>query len=141
MAKSAHHIRRHLRSSTAVAALLDEIERREQLLSLVCRHLPGELGMRCRQATLVAGELTLFVDSPVWIDRFRFLCRDLVSDLSADGVEVETCRARVLPAGSNVPSPEGLGKESVRQQNLSDPDVAGSELSRALARLARTLGK
>jgi hypothetical protein len=121
--------------------LLDEIERREQLLRLVRRHLPDQLATRCRQATLVAGELTLFVDSPVWIDRFRFLCRDLVSSLAAVSIEVETCRTRVLPAGYSSPSPEGTEREPLKHQKLSSPDASGSELSRALTRLARTLGK
>ena len=140
LAKSTRHIRHHLRTSTAVAALLDEIERREQILSLVRRHLPDQLAGRCRQATLVAGELTLYVDSPVWIDRFRFLCRDLVSNLAAQGAAVETCRARVLPAGSSMPGSEGLRREPEMPPADSGPATSGSELARALARLKRTLG-
>jgi hypothetical protein len=140
LAKATRHIRHHLRASTAVAALLDEIERREQLLSMIRRHLPDKLAMRCRQATLVAGELTLYVDSPVWIDRFRFLGMDLVPNLAAQGVEVETCRARVLPAGSSVPGPEGLRRKPDTAPVQSDQAPSGSKLSRALMRLGRTLG-
>lgn len=141
MAKRIRHIRRHLRASDAVAALLDEIERREQLLSTVRRQLPGEIAKRCRQAALEAGELTLFVDSPVWIDRFRFLCCDLVSDLATLGIKVETCRVRVRPADSHFDSiPERGEPVPAKRSTPPGADPADSELSRAMARLARTLG-
>lgn len=148
MPKSTSHIRRHLRASKPIAALLDEIERRERLLSQVCRQVPAEMAGHCRQAVLRAGELTLFVDSPVWVDRFRFLCDDLIAGLAAEGVEVKTYRVRVLPIGPTVPTmPPGAHPASrLRADPRPTPQTVGPEplcsaLSAALDRLALTLGR
>lgn len=151
MPKSAAHIRRHLRASQPISALLDEIEQRERLSSALRQRLPAELAKHCCQAALSAGELTLFVDSPVWVDRFRFLCpeligSDLVSGLALVETEVTTCKVRVLPRTSGLlsqpPSPEiEPGRESAVQASAGDNDLTCSALSQALARLARTLGQ
>ena len=148
MAKSTAHIRRHLRASQPVAALLDEIERRERLLSKLRRRLPADLAKHCCQVALSAGELTLFVDSPVWVDRFRFLCPELVgSDLIAGhapvDAEIQACKVRVLPPATASMS-QLRHREPVRtgamHENGSAADADRSALSQALARLARTLG-
>lgn len=148
MPKSTSHIRRHLRASKPVAALLDEIERRERLLSQVCRLLPAATAGHCRQAVLRAGVLTLFVDSPVWVDRFRFLCDDLIAGLVADGVETQTCRVRVLPfrpstlsTSPSVASGPQLDPDDGVAQATLPPETGPSALSSALARLARTLAR
>lgn len=148
MPKSTSHIRRHLRASKPVAALLDEIERRERLLSQVCRLLPASMAGHCRQTVLRAGELTLFVDSPVWVDRFRFLCDDLIAGLAADGVEAQSYRVRVLPIRPAT-LPASPIADSAPQRDAGDgvtQSAAALEadpcsLSSALARLARTLGR
>lgn len=149
MAKSTAHIRRHLRASQPIAALLDEIEQREQLLSDLRQRLPADLAKHCCQAALSAGELTLFVDSPVWADRFRFLCPELIgsgliSGLAPGETEVATCKVRVLPRASDslsqLPRPE-RERGSPGQASEGDTDATSSALSQALARLARTLGQ
>ncbi|NBC48766.1 MAG: DUF721 domain-containing protein [Gammaproteobacteria bacterium] len=142
MAKQTIHIRRHLRASTPVAALLDEIEQREQLLRMVRNHLPRELGAHCRQVALADGELTLFVESPIWVDRLRYRCADLVSGLLADGLEVERCRVRVLPdSRPSVPVQQGASRDLYGDDDPAGADQPSSPLARALLRLARTLGR
>ncbi len=151
MAKSTAHIRRHLRASQPIAALLDEIERREQLLSDLRQRLPADLAKHCCQAALSAGELTLFVDSPVWVDRFRFLCPELIGSAVIPGpdsvqTEVRTCKVRVLPLA---PGPLSQLSRPARERVAIDADPLGGgdnyggcpALSQALARLARTLGQ
>ncbi|MBK5930922.1 DciA family protein [Halochromatium salexigens] len=143
MPKPTSHVRRHLRASKPVAALLDEIERRERLLYEIRGHLPADSAMHCRQASLLAGELTLFVDSPVWVDRVRFLCSELIASLAPAGIEVETCRVRVSPqVALSMPRhpPPDSSPPAECVGNGSDRNEAGrSELSLALERLARTL--
>lgn len=145
MPKPTSHIRRHLRASKPVAALLDEIEQREQLLSEIRGHLPVSMARHCHQASLRAGELTLFVDSPVWVDRLRFLCSELIASLVATGIEVETCRVRVLPlppAALSMPRPAPPASCPAAERagsHSQSSDGARSELSLALERLARTL--
>ncbi|MFP4062861.1 MAG: DciA family protein [Halochromatium sp.] len=143
MPKPTSHVRRHLRASKPIAALLDEIERRERLLSEIRGYLPAEMARHCCQASLLAGELTLFVDSPVWVERFRFLCCERIASLKAAGIEVERCRVRVLPHTARaVPRPP---PSRPRAESAGDgPDSRGaddSDLTLALARLARTLNR
>lgn len=149
MAKSTAHIRRHLRASQPIAALLDEIERRERLLSELRLRLPADLAKHCSQAALSEGELTLFVDSPVWVDRFRFLCPELIGSVLINGqaaadAEVKACKVRVLPPSLHsmtpLPRPE-QGRAGDNQASMSTDDANRSPLSEALARLARTLGQ
>lgn len=140
MAKQTTHIRRHLRASTPVAALLDEIERREQLLHAVRGCLPQQLAGHCRQAALADGELILFVDSPVWVDRFRYCCSDLVGGLVADGLEVERCRIRVLPRSALPVSGQQAPRPEPRRANQPAGVEGASPIARALSRLAKTLG-
>lgn len=148
MAKTTAHIRRHLRASQPIAALLDEIERREQLLCAIRQGLPAELAKHCCQAALSAGELTLFVDSPVWVDRLRFLCpkligSDLISGLASLDTEVKACKVRVLPQASASLSPlprPDEGAVVASRVGDSPAEDGRSALSQALARLARTLG-
>jgi hypothetical protein len=142
MIKSSLHIRRHLRASTPVAALLDEIERRERTLSAVRRQLPAELAGHCRQAAVVGDELTLFVDSPVWVDRFRFLGSELVDALVASGFQVARYRVRVLPAAPAATSAGPAARNGPQRAGLAArTDASASKLDEALARLARTLGR
>jgi len=148
MAKTTAHIRHHLRASQPIAALLDEIERREQLLSAIRQRLPADLAKHCCQASLSAGELSLFVDSPVWVDRLRFLCpefigSDLISGLASLDTEVKVCKVRVLPQALTSLSPLLRPNEGVVVvSRVGDRPVENgrSALSQALARLARTLG-
>ncbi|MEA3640193.1 MAG: DciA family protein [Lamprobacter sp.] len=162
MDKPTAHIRRHLRASEPIAALLDEIERREQLLSKLRRWLPADLAKHCCQAAVSAGELTLFVDSPVWVDRFRFLCPELIGSdwitgLAAVETEVKTCKVRVLPpahdsmaqlsrpesgrlGATQEPGNQKSGNQEPGNENGHLDDAGQSALSQALARLARTLG-
>jgi hypothetical protein len=149
MAQSTAHIRRHLRASQTLSALIDEIERRERLLAALRQALPDDMASHCRQAALSAGTLTLFVDSPVWVDRFRFLCPELIGSILLAGfsstvAEVKTCKVRVLPGSiptsipASVPSPaEAAGRPD---DDDHKPVPGQSALSEALASLARTLG-
>ena len=142
MPKPTAHVRHHLRASKPIATLLDEIERREQLVSEIRRHLPAETARHCCQASLLAGELTLFVDSPVWVERLRFLCSERIASLNAAGIEVERCRVRVLPQTAlTVPQPPPASRH--RAESVSDHPAShsagDSDLTVALARLAQTL--
>jgi hypothetical protein len=142
--KPTSHIRGHLRASQPIAALLDEIERREQLLSEIRAHLPADIAKHCHQASLLAGELTLCVDSPVWVDRIRFLRSELIASLAHAGIEVETCRVRVLPSGAQSvprhPPPASRPAAEPKHSGPQGSESERSELSLALERLGRTLG-
>lgn len=144
MAGPVRHLRGHLRRSDAVAALLEEIERRERLLSTIRAAVPNALAQHCRQAALDAGRLTLFVDSPTWVDRLRFLSTQFVDALTASGVEVNTCRVRVTPdSGTNTAASPAAGARTAspaaRACLEQAADALGdTELARSLRRLAHS---
>ena len=147
MPSPAHHVRRYLRASEAVAALLDEASRRERLLALVRASVPSRIAEHCRQAVLDDRELTVFVDSPVWVDRLRFLSSQLIDALSSEGVNARRCSVRVLPPSSGPAAagadagtgamPSASAAAALHRASLA---VGGTALSEALARLARTMG-
>jgi len=147
MTITARHIRGHLRRSEAVAALLDEIERRERLLAMIRAAVPAALAAHCRQAGLDAGRLTLLVDSPVWVDRLRFLSPQFVDALTAAGVVVDECRVRAAPGndpiagdapGQTGPAPSAVGRACLEQAAAG---LGDSELGRSLLRLALSCGQ
>jgi hypothetical protein len=138
------HIRGFLTKSDAVAALLEEIRRRNDLLARIRRRLPPVIEGHCRQATLQAERLTLFVDSPLWVDRLRFVSPQLVKDLGDDGIQVAECRVRVAPEGmpriqpaSSVPA--GASPGAVMQLERAADCIANPALAESLRRLARSL--
>ena len=146
MANPIRHIRRHLRHSDAVAALLDEVERRERLLRTIREAIPPALAAHCRHASLNAGRLTLVVDSPVWVDRLRFLSPQFIDALTATGAEVSQCRVRAAPGGDgaqiDIARTESLPRSAMARICLEQAAAAlgGTELAGSLTRLARSCG-
>lgn len=145
MPDRAKHIRGLLGQSDAVSALLQEIRRREEALALVRRQLPPAMAAHCRQATVESGRLVLFVDSPVWVDRLRFVSPQFTDALREQGVEVTDCRVRVLPENVSPRSPTaspviGASHESIACLHRAAEDIADRSLSESLRRLARSLG-
>jgi hypothetical protein len=143
-ATTTRHIRGHLRRSEAVAALLDEIERRERLLAVIRATVPAALAAHCRQAGLEAGRLTLLVDSPVWVDRLRFLSPQFIDALTANGVEVRECRVRAAPGDAPIgddrppgarPAPSPVARNCLEQAAAA---IGDGDLGRSLMRLARS---
>jgi hypothetical protein len=136
MAKPIRHVRGLMRRSTPVAALLAELERREQLLQRLHRDLPPSLAAHCRQAALDAGRLTLIVDSPVWVSRLKVLVPQLVDSVREDGIEIVDWRIRALPLASlPMTQSRALGPPSVPSSGPS----AERPLAAALRRLSASL--
>ncbi|TVQ86127.1 MAG: DUF721 domain-containing protein [Chromatiaceae bacterium] len=140
------HLRGHLRKNEAIAALLIEIEQREALLSTIRAALPAPLAGHCQQAAVAAGRLTLIVDSPVWVDRLRFIAPQLIDAVRRTGAEVATCRVRAVPL---VGPPNASGRADEAGHSFTPTlaatclrqaaaDVGDSALGQALRRLATT---
>jgi hypothetical protein len=149
------HIRGHLQASAAISALLADLQRREALLESVRAVLPDPMAGHCVQATLEDGHLTLVVDSPVWVDRLRFLAPQLSVKLSgrlstdspADEADaIRDCRVRAQPAlqlGTSRPAPRwyrgGASPDAVRSVESAAAALGTSPLADSLHRLAKTL--
>ena len=144
MPDRARHIRRFLGQSDAVAALMDEIQRRDDLLQKIRRMLPSAVQPHCRQATIEAGRLTVSVDSPAWVDRLRFLSPQFIDALNRGDVEVTECRVRVLPeltapVARNGSFPAASLPEAARCVEAAADCVGDAALAESLRRLARSL--
>ena len=119
----------------------------DRATDLVRSALPGEVAGHCRGAVVTADEVTLFVDSPAWATRLRYLAPSLLRQLAAANIGVRHCRIRVLPPGDHA--------EPVRPPSRQTPITAAataavksaaastesSDLATALRRLARTLAR
>lgn len=132
---------RRLRSLTSVAA------RHARAAELVRAALPAELADRCRGAVVEGDALTLFVDSPSWATRLRFLAPTLLSQLAASGITCRSCRLRVMPAGESVapvtyfPYNPSVGTAAVDAVRSAADDTEPGALADALRRLARCLAR
>lgn len=146
MPAKARHVRRYLRGTDAVAALLNELQRRDELLQRVRDAIPEALRAHCKQASLRDGLLSLSVDSPAWVSRLKFLAPQLVDDLRKVDLAVNDCHVRALPEAA-------LGRAEDRKAATFSPPaaadlliqaadaIADPELASSLRRLANSLSK
>ncbi len=149
------HISGHLRASAAVGALLQDLQRREALLRQVQRALPEALARHCIHASLDEGNLSLVVDSPVWVDRLRFLVPQLIANLdprlaaglaerSTDPIQGWRVRARPLPR-LDIDEVEprwyrgSTGPEAISAVESAAAALGTTPLADSLRRLAKTL--
>lgn len=148
MPHHARHIRGFLRNSSATAALLDEIQRRDSLLEQVRRNIPTDIRSHCKQASVRDGQLTLTVDSPAWVARLKFLSPQILSGL-IDGRDRERitereCRVQVIPEQTRLDTTNHTDTvasypNAARHLLLASACVKSPELAESLKRLARSL--
>jgi hypothetical protein len=147
----ARHIRGFLRNSTATAALLDEIKKRDDLLEQVRRAIPAAIRSHCKQAAIQDGQLALWVDSPAWVARLKLHSPQLLAAM-ADAPLANTknritqaqCRIRVLPEESLIATDNPARStiyypEAARHLLQASECVASPELAASLKRLAGSL--
>ncbi|MGD2019637.1 MAG: DciA family protein [Thiohalocapsa sp.] len=145
------HVRRFLHRSDAISALLLELERRDAVLSRIRSLLPASVARHCTQAILEDGRLTLICDSPVWVDRLRFLSPQflpaLAEPLAPKGEVVSECRVRAQPSAfpselaktGNADTSHRAGMAAARTVEQTAAALGDSALAESLRRLAATL--
>ena len=146
MPDKARHVRRYLRGTDAVAALLNELQQREELLQRVRGAIPEALRAHCKQASLRDGRLNLSADSPAWVSRLKFLAPQLIQELHKTGLVITDCRVRALPEATLA---RAEGREAATFSALAATDnllqaadtIAHPELAASLRRLADNLSK
>lgn len=89
------HVRELLQSNRLIRRHLEHRDRELALLGMVLSRLPDPLRAHCRDAVLADGVLTLFLDSPAWVTRARFLIEDLTRALEREGVAKVITQVRV----------------------------------------------
>ncbi|MDX1594337.1 MAG: DciA family protein [Gammaproteobacteria bacterium] len=109
--------------------------------------LPPELANRLLGAVVDGEELRLYVDSPSWATRLRFLAPDLSARLAGAGIACRRCRVRVLPPGERVSAPPpvprapSVGSAAVRAVRSAAAATESGAVADALRRLARSLAR
>lgn len=96
------HVRELLQSNRLIRRHLEHRDRELALLGMVLSRLPDPLRAHCRDAVLADGVLTLFLDSPAWVTRARFLIEDLTRALEREGVAKVITQVRVRAQGDGV---------------------------------------
>ncbi len=143
MAKGPLSCGRILRGFAPLQRLQDQISEQHRLLQRVRSLLPPDVGAHCVAAVRSADGITVYVDSPAWASRLRFLSRGVLDGLRSQDLPSRQLRTRVLIA-TDVSSGtrKRRGVEPLSQAtgrmladfaaSLDDP-----ALSAALRRLAR----
>jgi len=130
-------------SRESIKTLNKKLAQHAALLARIRLLLPEPLGDHCIGAVPHETRLVLFVDSPAWASRFRYLGRDLREKLKAEGVALESIRIKVFlpqsaPAERHHPAePLTLSKESAAMIRSTAECTESTELREALLRLSR----
>jgi hypothetical protein len=89
------HVRVLLQSNRLIRRHLEHRDRELALLGMVLGHVPDPLRLHCRDAALADNVLTLFLDSPAWATRARFLIENLTRSLEREGVAKVAVQVRI----------------------------------------------
>lgn len=141
MPKHLQHACRFLRNDEKITGCLAAIERHTQLLREIRAALPPPLDEHCLHASLDAGVLTLFTDSPVWSSRLRFFTPELEHRLTPRYGSLAACRIRIhihiRPHASSQASNNKLSAMTVQHLTDAAAGIEDAELAAALRRLAK----
>ncbi|MEL0585083.1 MAG: DciA family protein [Candidatus Thiodiazotropha sp. (ex. Lucinoma kazani)] len=113
------------------------------LYQQIKRYLPMPLDAQLKAAVLQDGTLSLFVISPVWASRFRYLLPQLQRQLRENGVTVDRLRTRILPSDTAKPirtmqkQQIKLSKESSKQLRQAAASIDDQPLRDAILRLSQ----
>ncbi|MCU7805497.1 MAG: DUF721 domain-containing protein [Candidatus Thiodiazotropha sp. (ex Lucinoma borealis)] len=113
------------------------------LYQQIKRYLPMPLDAQLKAAVLQDGTLSLFVISPVWASRFRYLLPQLQRQLRENGVTVDRLRTRILPSDTAKPIRTmqkqriKLSRESSKQLRQAAASIDDQPLRDAILRLSQ----
>jgi hypothetical protein len=119
----------------------------DRATDLVRSALPGDVAEHCLGAVVTADEVTLYVDSPAWATRLRYLAPSLLRQLTAANIGVRHCRIRVLPPGDRAEPARPPSRQTpitvaaTAAVNSAAASTESSDLASALRRLADTLAR
>ncbi|MCU7874253.1 MAG: DUF721 domain-containing protein [Candidatus Thiodiazotropha sp. (ex Lucinoma borealis)] len=127
----------------APAKLGKRLSAQKALYQQIKRYLPMPLDAQLKAAVLQDGTLSLFVISPVWASRFRYLLPQLQRQLRENGVTVDRLRTRILPSDTAKPIRTmqkqriKLSKESSKQLRQAAASIDDQPLRDAILRLSQ----
>lgn len=92
-----HPLSKLVSSGTSLNQLVKQLSAHEALVRQIRQLLPSPLDSQLMAVVLQQGNLTLFVSSPVWASRFRYLLPQLQKQLSSHGIPLARLRTHILP--------------------------------------------
>lgn len=135
------NVKKLLRRNSTLSSLAQKIAEQKQLLEFVQALLPKSIAPHCLAAVRNESGLTVFVDSPAWSSRLRYLTAELLRSLNNHTPRIEKIKIRVIPPSvvldkpKRHPTPPSI--EEVQQIANTADFVDDPELSAALRRLAQ----
>ena len=138
MKKGPESVRQHLFNSPVLRSLRKQFHEQEQLLNLLKKQLPAELGQHCTAINRQGQTLVISVDAAVWATKLRFLTRQLTRATGASQVRIRVStpqRETQRPAKKAAVQPRRSSKAVAVLDNAArhEPD---EKLKQTLARLA-----
>ncbi|MCU7933151.1 MAG: DUF721 domain-containing protein [Candidatus Thiodiazotropha sp. (ex Codakia rugifera)] len=127
----------------APAMLGKRLSAQKALYQQIKSYLPTPLETQLKAAVLQDGILSLFVVSPVWASRFRYLLPQLQRQLRENGVTVDRVRTRILPSNTANPFSKKqkqkikLSRESSKQLRQAAASIDDKALKEAILRLSQ----
>lgn len=125
-----------------MAQLNKELALQQQLMEQVRACLPPPLDQQLLAAVLNGRALTLWVNSPAWASRLRYLAPQLMRQLGRLGLMVEHLHPRIIPAQvigkrGGRRQPTKLSENSAKLLRQTAEALEDGPLQEALKRLSR----
>ena len=135
-------IQQFISSHATLATLGQRLTHQRALLDQVRALLPSPLSTQLQAAVLEARTLSLFVDSPVWASRLRYLAPELMRKLKQQDLIVDQVRTRIVPESRRGNAARGgqrlrLSAHSAEQLRQTAVALTDEPLREALLRLSR----
>lgn len=139
-------VQQFISSHTSLADLGRRLARQRELTDQVRALLPAPLNEQLLAAVLQNRGLSLFVNSPVWGSRLRYLAPELQRKLRQAGITVDLVRTRIVPVRR--PKSEGrrrhrlvLSERNAALLRQTAAALADDSLRDSLLRLSRHVEK
>ncbi len=141
------NINKLIKRNSTLTNLAQSITEHQQLLDFVRALLPKSIAPHCLSAVRSESNLTLFVDSPAWSSRLRYLTPELLRSLNNHSPRINHIKIRIIPTTNSGkidkpkrhPTPPSI--EEAEQIKKTAEFIEDPELSAALRRLARHFKK
>jgi len=141
------NVKKLIKYNSVLTNLAQSITEHQQLLNFVQSLLPKSIAPHCIAAVRNGTRLTLFVDSPAWSSRIRYLTAELLRSLNNHTPKIVHIKVRIIPPSGNLKAnqpkrhPSRPSLEEVEQIENTADFVEDPELSAALHRLAQHVKK
>ncbi len=135
-------IQKLISSQTNLASLGEQLSRQASLMQQVKSYLSPPLDTQIQAAVLKDQTLSLFVNSPAWASRLRYLAPQLIRQLKQSGMIVNAVRARIIPASGSAAKGRQLhrpvlSEESAESLRRTAESLEAGALRESMLRLSR----